>query len=527
MLNKSVKITTEFITEYGEKKGSYSVEAPIVDFSFVEHNDIDMFEIPEDSKLKWIENLIREEFPESIYSESCNYGIEEDDEEEIEEEELEDEELEEELEEDDYEILDRPLSSLYELMTNWPDEAKSAALYMLRDDNMSFKLTTAMTNSSFSERAEIFKDWIEKLLIEELTFNIGHGDEKGFNNDVFDSMDDVIYYLRKEEDYQTAFNFAYTLLYFYRYIFAVVEHEEESVTNYLAEKIYRLWEIIDNILIEYVKKDDSYFKYAVDKLFDYLSFFRKSEGLSIIDLSMYITLYMLSNKEDDSVLDYLQKKECNIVSARYKKIALYFYFKNNYEEVDMVHYFTKFDLTDKMLLSSYYVKYGKYEEAAAIYNELLMSTNRSLVEDALDELVTVYENLDNDKELFKTYYRQLANGKSYAFSNIYDYLINHDLENDNEEITRLLENGQKYLDKKSYFDALIETRLFEQALDFMKKEDDEEVLLYIGGILAYNLQYNSDDEELYDFLKEGLLELDANKNTAKINVLRQLLDKYL
>ena len=192
-----------------------------------------------------------------------------------------------------------------------------------------------------------------------------------------------------------------------------------------------------------------------------------------------------------------------------------------------MHYYTNLDSTDRMLLAYYYEKCEKYEEAAAIYNKLSMSTNRSLVEDALDELVRVYEQLNKDKELLNIYYMQLANGKSYAFSNIYDYLINHDLENDNEEITRLLENGQKYLDKKSYFDARIETRLFEQALDFIKKEDDEEVLLYIGGILAYNLQYNSDDEELYDFLKEGLLELDANKNTAKINVLRQLLDKYL
>lgn len=53
------------------------------------------------------------------------------------------------------------------------------------------------------------------------------------------------------------------------------------------------------------------------------------------------------------------------------------------------------------------------------------------------------------------------------------------------------------------------------------------MLLYTGGISAYNLQYNSDDEKLYDFIKECLLELDANKYAGKIKVLRQLLDKYL
>lgn len=535
MLNKSVKIATESIMEYDEKKGSYSVEAPIVDFSFVEHHDIDNFELPEDNPLKWIENVVREEFPERIYS-SKEYDEIQDifededtfyDEEETDEEEIDAEELEEELAEYGYEILDRPLSSLYNLMMNWPDEAKNAVLYMLRDDNMSFKLTMAMTNISFSEHTEILKDWVTELLIEELAFNIGHGDEKGFKDEIFESIDDVIYYLRKEEDYQTAFYIAYTLLYLYRYIFTVVEHEEESVTNYLAEKIYRLWEIIDNILIEYVKKEDSYFKYAVGKLFDYLSFFRESEGLSIIDLSMYITLYMLSNKEDDSVLDYLHKKECNIVSARYKKLALYFYSKNNYKEVEIVHYYTNLDSTDRMLLAYYYEKYEKYEAAAEIYDDMLYHSNVRIVEDALDELVRVYEQLNKDKELLNIYYRQLANGKSSAFSDIYDFIVNHDVEDHDEEVRKLLANGQKYLDKKRYFDALIETRLFEQALDFIKEEDEEEVLIYIGGIIAYNLQYNSDDEELYDFLKEGLLELDINKNTANIKVLRQLLDKYL
>lgn len=540
MLKNSVQISTESITEYGDKNGKYTIEAPIVDLGQVEHNAANMFELPEDSEFKWIEKAVKNEFPERIYSESDDdYALEDDieDDEITDDEDLDYEEIEEELDEEDLdeedlddsycEIFDRPLTILNDLTENWPDEAKNAMIYMLRDENMSYQIAASMTNLGFSQRADIFKDWIKKHLLEELTYNIGSGDEKGFRNDVFDSMDTVIYYLRNEEDYKTAFYFTVTLLYLYRYIFAVVEQEEDSVTNYLAEKIYRLWEIIEIILMHYAEEGDSSLKYAADVLFNYLSIFKKSAGLSIIDLSMYTALLILSNKEDDTIIDDLYAQNCNIVSARYKKAALYFYYKNNYKEIEMVFEATDCDMTDRMLLASYCLKYNKYAEAAEMYENLSRCNNKDLAEDALDELVTVYDFWKKDKKLLQTYYRQLKNGYAYVFSNMYEFIMDSDIENQDDELVKLIESGKKYLDKKRYFDALIECRLFEQALDFIKQEDNEDALLYIGGILAYNIQYHSDDEELYDFIKEGLLELDLNKHAGKITVLRQLLDKYL
>lgn len=57
--------------------------------------------------------------------------------------------------------------------------------------------------------------------------------------------------------------------------------------------------------------------------------------------------------------------------------------------------------------------------------------------------------------ILKTYYRQLVNRDVNVFSNIYEFIINKDIENQDEKIIKLLENSKKYLDKQNYFDALI------------------------------------------------------------------------
>ena len=106
MLKNSVQISTESITEYGDKNGKYTIEAPIVDLGQVEHNAANMFELPEDSEFKWIEKAVKNEFPERIYSESDDdYALEDDmeDDEITDDEDLDYEEIEEDLDEEDLE----------------------------------------------------------------------------------------------------------------------------------------------------------------------------------------------------------------------------------------------------------------------------------------------------------------------------------------------------------------------------------------------------------------------------------------
>ncbi len=79
-----------------------------------------------------------------------------------------------------------------------------------------------------------------------------------------------------------------SIMYVYHIIFALIEHSS-LIYNYIAEQLFRMWVLIDDILMYLNRDNKEDLSRIADKIYDYLRVFKKYYGFSILDGKMYFT----------------------------------------------------------------------------------------------------------------------------------------------------------------------------------------------------------------------------------------------
>lgn len=77
-------------------------------------------------------------------------------------------------------------------------------------------------------------------------------------------------------------------MYAYHIIFALIEHSS-LIYIYIAEKFFRMWVLIDDILMFLNRDNKEALSRIADKIYDYLHVFKKHYRFSILDGKMYFT----------------------------------------------------------------------------------------------------------------------------------------------------------------------------------------------------------------------------------------------
>ncbi len=79
-----------------------------------------------------------------------------------------------------------------------------------------------------------------------------------------------------------------SIMYAYHIIFALIEHSS-LIYIYIAEKLFRMWVLIDDILMFLNRDNKEALSRIADKIYDYLHVFKKHYRFSILDVKMYFT----------------------------------------------------------------------------------------------------------------------------------------------------------------------------------------------------------------------------------------------
>lgn len=534
MLQKFKPTTTETITEYGEKKGEYFLEAPKVDLQFLETLDYREVNVSTNNPFCWVFDAVLEEFNNAIdvtdsdeedeieeYEEDYEY-IEEDD---IEED---DEDTEEYYEEVEEEVNSLNANTILETYINQlPKEVSKPLKHMIiSNSDLSYKVVLCMDNLGYEEKINIFKEYLKNELLFKIKYNIIYGESCGFQTDLSADIDDIMLFLNTEKDYELMFYILMSVMYAYRLSFALMEHSED-VYNHISEQLFNAWNYIEDILSSLkINNKDALSKIA-DNVYDYLHIFKKHCCLSILDSKMYLSLLILNYKADDEIILHLSETMRNKISKRYLELAQYVIYKNQLNPLADVMY-KNMDDTNKILLSDIYSKYDIYEQTIILMEDVRKNTqNKKACEKALEDLEYVYEELNMHKELQDIYYQQLQNGNETVFKNICDYIYRESVSKDKNELENILETAREKLSTWYYIQCLINCGFYDKCIDIIKNAQNGFLLSSIGDVLTAQLDFEYHSDEFKTFFHQALEELSKNKRAVRSEKIKNLIEKYL
>lgn len=538
MLEKSQIIATDSLLEYGKVKGSYFLEAPIVDVEFVRNLDYSRLVIESNEAFRWVFDAVLKSFRFDIFEnddeeddDTADENYEEDFE-NYEDEEYEYSEEDEDDEDDTYEededelFINSATKILGPYISQLPNEIKKPLIYIMNNnEDIPYKIALCMDNLDNEQRFNIFKEWFSDELLYKLRDNIIYGEKEGFQTDTEDSLDDIKEYLDMEKDYELIFNMLISFMYAYRLVFALISHSS-FMYNYIAERLFKIWELIEDIFMLLNKHNKEALSRMGDKIFDYLRFFNKNYGLSILDGKMYLTASILSNNTDDKIIEYLSEAPRNQIANRYLAAAYYVVLKKqSNEEAELVY--EKMDDTSKIVLSDLYYSYKNYKQVIDILEDVRENTrNKAAYQQALDDLECLYENLDMYKELLDIYYAKLNKYDERAFENIVNYIYRVSVVN-KDDLESILETAQKKLTDKYYFKCLMKCGFYDKCIDIIRTSKKHSLISYISDELISEMhcEYNSDN--MKNFLKQAFEALSKNKIAVHSKKIRDYIEKYL
>lgn len=548
MLEKSQIIATDSLLEYGKIKGSYFLEAPIVDTEFVRNLDYSRLVIESNEAFRWVFEAVLKSFRFDIFENSDeedddtsdedyeedlydseeyeeNYEDYEDDEDNADNADNEDDE--ETYEEDEDELfINRANKILEPYISQLPNEIKKPLIHIMNNNgDIPYKITLCMYNLDKEQRFNIFKEWFSDELLYKLRDNIIYGEEEGFQTDTEDILDDIKEYLDMEKDYELIFNMLISFMYAYRLLFALINHSS-FIYNYIAEHLFNIWELIEDIFMLLNENNKEALCRMGDKIFDYLRFFNKNYGLSILDGKMYLTASIFSNNTDDKIIEYLSEAPRNQIANRYLVAAYYVVLKNqSNEEADLVY--ENMEDTSKIILSDLYYRYKNYKQAIDILEDVRENTrNKAAYQQALDDLECLYENLDMYKELLDIYYAKLNKYDERAFENIVNYIYRASVVN-KDELESILETAQKKLTDKYYFKCLMKCGFYDKCIDIIRTSKNSSLISYISDELISEMYCEHNSDNMKNFLKQAFEALSKNKRAVHSKKIRDYIEKYL
>lgn len=506
MLNKTKVITTTSLKEYGLIKGQYIVDAPIVDFNTIEILNYKELDVLLGGYFNWIDEAVLNLFNENIF-----YKIDEDVV----------------YETDDIDENSITEIKLNEYLNQIPRDISNLINYMLFTKNhLKYKFIICLDNLEDDMHFNIFKEWFIKELLCQLNYNVINGEINGFKTRVSDEIEDVITYLTLNENYELAFNILISLMYAYRLIFALIEHNE-VIYDYIAEELFDIWDQMENILM-FNAKNKAFLDKAVDKINEYFFIFKDSGGLSILDSKMCLNVLVQNKQIESEVIKNLYMIPLNQISKRYIDIIRYVTAENNSEKTadDM---YKLLDETSKIILSDIYEIYDKYESVIKIMEDVCSNTrNKQVLKLALNNLAIMYEELNMTDNLQDIYYKKLENGDETAFSYIYDNIVRHSNLNKNEELEKLLLKAKEKLPKSDYFKCLMGCELYDNCIEIIKDAKDILFLYRICNILITELQdYEYNTKETNEFLKHALETLSKNKKAMHNEKIKTIIQSNL
>lgn len=533
MLQKSQIITKTSLREYGVKKGSYLLDESIVDFQFLKTLDYSQLKMLPDNPFCWVYDAVLDEFNADItygYEEEiededyeyCEEDFEDDVTEDEEEFEEDDEYVDEDIDEDGEESAEQIIARYIEPL---PKEISEPLLYMLQVNGISYRAALCMSNLKKEHRFNIFKNWLRNNLIIKMRDNIIYREE--FKTDIEDELGDIMEFIDAEKDYELIFDMLISFMYAYRIIFALIEHSSQ-IYNYIAERLFRIWDLMDDIFMSLCRENKEPLSRMADKIYDYLRVFKKHYGLSILDGKMYLTASIFSSNAYDEITEYLTEAPRNQISKRYLELAYYVILENQGNQ-DACIVYKNMDDTNKIILSDIYNLYSSYEQIIKIMKDVQENTkNKSVYKNALDTLEYVYEELDMQKELVDIYYQKLQNGIENVFSNICDYIYAASKSNNENELESVLETAKAKLTPQDYFTCLMKCGLYDKCINIIKTSTRSSYLLKICKILVSTVEeYEFHSDELNNFLKDAFEALSQNKRIIHDKTIRNLIEKYL
>lgn len=550
---KNMKTVDE--VEYGILQGKANIETPIVDLYQTAVLDTTEINLSEDDEFEWLYDTVREEFQEEIKNPyAVNYGFNEDeedddvflcfedDEDDEDEEEQEDEEDEEDEDFDEFDEIDeidenyflynkKIFKTLMKDIDKTSVAFRRALGYIIDlDDNLSYKLVMCNEKLSDNDRFEMFTQWVKANLINEIRHNLYVEDENGLSSKAVEHMFEAIDFLDNEKDYLIILKMYISLMYLYRYIFALVE-QNDMLYNYMAEKLYEMWEKIESLLYNAIKYSEEDKQYILDTILTYLFTFENSYSLSLIDSKMYLYSLVLyeniSVKMNEKILEIVENMPCNYVSNKYRRLSVVLLLENNIKYIGK-QLKQSLDDTHSLILADIYDRFYMYEKQAEILENVRKKTENNLVlTKVLDDLEYAYKELDMHYPLENVYFQKLELGDKDVFSDLYKYILSQKLV-DKEDIAKLMQKAKESLAEADYLNCLIENNLYSECLESIHKSESLTALKAVARkILRLRKDRRYNNDELNEFIAQALKALDNNSILSYDKRISSIIKRYV